>query len=58
MFEDISPGQYAIEATVDGHGTAETGVDLESGANEEISVTLPDEEEVEESETEQDDDAP
>ena len=41
LFENIGPGQYAIEATAEDYGTATAGVDLEAGAHEEISVTLP-----------------
>lgn len=41
LFEDIAPGQYAIEATAENYGTATAGVDLEAGENEEIALTLP-----------------
>lgn len=57
LFSNIEPGQYAIEATAEGHGTAETGVDLEEGENEEITVTLPEgEDEVEQEDQEDEDD--
>lgn len=58
LFSNIEPGQYAIEATAEDYGTAEAGVDLEEGENEEISVTLPDEEdEVEQEDQEEDDES-
>lgn len=41
LFSNIEPGQYAVEATAEGYGTAEAGVDLEDGENEEIEMTLP-----------------
>jgi hypothetical protein len=41
LFSNIEPGQYSVEATAEGHGTAVAGVELEEGENEEIEVTLP-----------------
>jgi hypothetical protein len=41
LFSNIEPGQYSIEASAEGYGTAEEGVELEEGENEEIEVTLP-----------------
>lgn len=41
IFENIESGQYSIEASAEGHGIAEAGVELEDGENEEIEMTLP-----------------